>query len=167
MITFLIGPNAECAHNPIFVMTYLPSQFSNFSTLVVSTWPLLTTCAKEEWCAGVQFVVGRSCERCGNEWKAISTVFDSVLLEWSVYERIDMLKHGQSNKEWWGTYLYWVLRVTLNICVQSFSTSSWPQSVKWQTKCRLVTILPMQSSITDFTTVSLCMVSSRVACGTA
>jgi hypothetical protein len=59
LFVVVIGPSAECAHNLVFVMTYLTFTVQQFfNTCGVNMASLLTVCAKEEQCAGVLFIVG-------------------------------------------------------------------------------------------------------------
>jgi len=70
----------------------------------------------------------------------------TVFLQQSMYKCTDMLKNGQTSveiKNDQGAHPHQQLKGTLNKSTQWFLiTDGWP-SIKWQTSCKLVTVLPM------------------------
>jgi hypothetical protein len=74
-------------------------------------------------------------------------------------------KNGQTN------VLQWTVRASVRIIYwrerwTSPSTNSWQQEgllLKWQSNCTLVMVVPVKSSTTDFTSISLCKLGSKTA----
>jgi hypothetical protein len=133
------------------VVVYLPWPFSCLAPLV-----LLTYLIHEEQHAVIRFLWGRVVRGAEIHHRLPAQYGNSVLWQWSLYKWIDMFRSNWTSvtdAEWSQCLFTSTTKGNIEQIVFWILGTEWWLSVKWKTGCRVVTVLPMKSTVTEFTSI--------------